>query len=136
MRANLSREQYSELGKLPNIVKVIRKGIDNAPREMELDEVAWSRISDEIKEEIWLYDKEDVREVPSMGWIGRGMRRVAEHDLIIKDLLDILVSEGIIKEKKIKEMKAKITKERQWEKRREFRQLDGDLDDYRSLEEE
>lgn len=135
-RINLSEEEYSDLGELREIIKVVRRGIDEEPREMELREIAWSEIKNKIKEEIWLFDKEeDKKSLPWMGYIGYSLKVVAEQSLVIDGLLDALVSEGILKEEKVKEIKAKNTKDSNWRKRREFYRSPIDLDEYKSLEE-
>lgn len=129
-RILLSEEQYSELGKLPRIVKVIRKGIDNDQREMELIEFAWSKSNNEIKEKIGLYDKKEKRRLPMAVWSNNLMKLVAEQHLMIEGLLTILASDGVLEEGKINEIKKNITEERIWEKRRELNHLNADLDEY------
>lgn len=42
-RILLSEDQYVALGKLKNPIKVIRHGIDEEPRKMDLVETAWSK---------------------------------------------------------------------------------------------
>jgi hypothetical protein len=135
-RVILSDAQYSDLGKIHGSVKVIRRGIDDKPREMELQEIAWSKRNGELKEEIWLSDKKETKSTPPIGWVGNLAFVVAEHDLILEELLNTLVSEGVTSEGKIKEIGDKITRERNWTKRREFNRLrlGTDLDEFLSVE--
>lgn len=133
-RVILSEELYSNLGKLPEYVQVIRRGIDEKPREMELIETHWSKAGDEIKEQIRLYDKEEVPELPVLGWVFGEATEVAIQSLILNGLVDILISNGVLEKEKLDEMKAKITEQKIWDKKREFNRLKIDLDRFASIE--
>ena len=134
-RVILSETQYYKLGKLPKYVKVIRSGIDETPREMSLQEGAWSKSNNEIKEEIRLYDKEKKRRLPVLGWLHNLSSVAAEQSLIIDELLNIIILTGTIKDDQITAMRAKITEERVRDKVREFYYSKIDLDEFQSIEE-
>ena len=135
-RMVMSEKQYAELGKLPNHIEVLRGGIDKEPKEMDLVELAWSKSNNEIKVEIRLFDKEDKASLPCIVWQDNSARLAAEQSLIMDELLEILVSTGILEAEKINEIKSKITRDRVWEKRRELNRLRVDLDEFKSIEEE
>ena len=133
-RIVLTEAQCVELGKLYDVIRVVRSGIDPEPREMILREIAWYKDNGEIKEEIWLFEKEEKEDLPNIS-INNLERLVAGQSLIIDELLNILVSNNILEGKKVNELKAKITDDSVWEKRRELNRISVDLDEFKSLEE-
>ena len=135
-RVVLTEAQYSDLGKLPIFVKVVRNGIDKEPREMKLVEVAWSKNNNEIKEQIGLFDKEDKPKLPWLHLIESSARFTAKQSLIIDELLKALVSKNVLNNSDVDEIKSKITSDNIWEKRRELNNLGIDLDEFESIEDE
>lgn len=128
-RVVLSKKQYTDLGKLPSTVNVIRHGIDDEPRVMELDEIAWSRQGDEINEEICLRDRGD-NEVSLFVSLDNSISLVVKQSIIIDELLNMLVSNHIIDKTQMNEIMAKVTDERIVEKQRELNELKDDLSEY------
>jgi hypothetical protein len=135
-RVVLSEAQYSDIGELPDIVKVIRHGIDETPRDMELYEIAWSNCDNEIKEELLLLDKETKNSLPRQCYVGNSERELARQNLIINDLLDMLIAKDVLKGEQVEELKARSIGKGRWRRIREFYRLSIDLDEYKSLEEE
>jgi hypothetical protein len=133
-RVVLSEVEYAEIGKIQGYAKVTRQGIDNEPREMELAEIAWSKEGDRIKEEVMLEDKTENERIGAGDFFRNFAVLVTKQSLLIDELLNVLESEGILKDEKIKEIKTSITEERIWNKRRELNHSARDLDEFESLE--
>jgi hypothetical protein len=102
-RIILSKEQYSALGKLSETVSVVRQGIDEDPREMEISEIAWSEHGDEINEEILLHDTEGKIVSPFL-MIENSISLIIKQNIIIDELLNLLVSNNIIRTEQINEV--------------------------------
>lgn len=134
-RIVLTEDQYAEIGRFKKYVMVVRKNIDEKPREMNFFEAAWSREGDEIKEQITLFDRKEREKISPFGpWLKNLKILAIKQSLIIEDLSNILVSKGIIDEEKIKEIVTNITEERIRDKDRELNRLPRDLDEFKSLE--
>jgi hypothetical protein len=130
-RVILSESQYATLGKMTKVIDVVRVGIDEQPRKMLLDEVAWHKSDQQIKEEIRLHDYESKNELPLIPWLGGMAELVAKQSLIIDNLLGLLVLKGIIADENVNEIYSTITDECIRERKREYNRIDRkDLDEY------
>lgn len=129
-RLILSTEEYSKIGKLPEIVKVTRFGIDETPIAMELTENAWSRLGDKIKEDISLeeYNKDEIYRSLWAVPLRNSRKLLIEQSIIIDKLLIALVSNGLIDETKMQEIKTGISRERVLEVERSFNYSEADID--------
>jgi hypothetical protein len=128
IRVCLSEEQYANLGKLSNVVKVARRGIDDTPREMDLTELAWSKRGNEISEEILLRDKDN--ELSSFTNLDNSVALVVKQSMIIDELLKLLVSTNVLSQGQITDLMATITDENIKAKERELNRLENDLSEY------
>lgn len=135
VRVVLSEAQYAMLGTFPPFIKVVRGGIDEEPREMEIVEIAWSKSGNEIKEEICLYDKSETPSIPIMGWQFNLARLAARQSIILDGLINHLTTRKIIDEEAIHEIKSNISEGQIWEKQRELNHV-KDLDIFKSIESE
>lgn len=129
-RFTLSKEQYSHLGGLPNVVTVIRRGIDEEPRKMELSEIAWSERGNEIKEQIFLCDKDEDNYPNPLLLLENAVSLTVKQSIIIDELLNALVSNSVISGEQAHEIKANATNERILEGERELNRIKDDLDEY------
>jgi hypothetical protein len=125
----LSKEEYSKIGELPRVIKVIRNGIDVVPKEMKLTEMAWSEYADKIKEEIHFSEMEPGNKLPLVS-LSNLFSLATEQSILIDELLNMLVSNGVIENETVNKMKAKIDDKTVGEKRREFSRLKTDLDEF------
>lgn len=131
-RVILTEPQYVALGTMLDSINVVRVGVDERPRKMRLNEVAWYKKNQEIKEEIQLFDKEDEIKLPSIPWLNGLSELAAKQSLIIDELLNLLVSKGVIDDTGLMGIQSKITDEHVWNKRREFNRISRrDLDEYK-----
>lgn len=126
----LSEEQYADVGKLPGVVKVVRRGrdVDETPREMNLTELAWSKRGNEISEEISFCDKDNI--LSSFTNLDNSVELVVKQSVIMDELLKLLVSANVLSQSQINDMLTKITDEKLTGKERELNQLKNDLSEY------
>jgi hypothetical protein len=129
-RLILSTEEYSKIGKLPEIVKVTRFGIDETPIAMELTENAWSRLGDKIKDDISLeeYNEDEIDRSLWAVNLRNSRKLLIEQSIIIDKLLITLVSNGLIDEIKMQEIKTGISREKVLEVERGFNYSEADID--------
>ena len=131
-RVTLEEPQYAALGSMLDSINVVRVGVDETPRKMRLNEVAWYKKNQEIKEEIQLFDEEDEIKLPPIPWLNGLSELVAKQSLIIDKLLNLLISKDIIDVDDVKDIQLNITDENVWNKRREFNRISRrDLDEYK-----
>jgi hypothetical protein len=126
----LSEAQYADVGKLPDVVKVVRRGndIDETPREMDLTEIAWSKRDNGIHEQILLRDKDNI--LSNFTCLDNSVALVVKQGMIIDELIKMLVSAKIISQRQIDGLMAEITDEKVKERMRDLNQLKNDLNDY------
>jgi hypothetical protein len=125
----LSKDEYSNIGKLPRVIKVIRTGFDDEPNEMQFIEIAWSEFGDKIKEEIHFSEKELGNRLPLVT-LANLYSLATEQKILLDEVLNLLVSNGVIRNEMLNELKTKIDDNIVEEKKRELRHLKKDLDEY------
>jgi hypothetical protein len=108
-RARLDSEQVKRLRSLPPFFSVVRKGINDAPREMRFGRLLWSDHGEYIKHKILLFDRDTRVEEKISGLFDPEMSHlemgVAKTSCLMKNLLETLQSKGVLNEDAIQKIR-------------------------------
>jgi len=132
----ISEEQYAELKKLmlrQGYFPVIRKGISEQSKEMRFGLTHWSKHDNGIKHEIRLvertYDEANKGARTLFDDVFVMEEIVAEHMEYFKNLLDILVTKGVLSSEEVDHI-TKPSADKLFDNRRAYFR-DADIDDYK-----
>jgi hypothetical protein len=113
-RVFLSEEQFDRVKELiEKDITVIRKGINETPKQMYLLPAGWSKDEKGIKFQFRLNESKDEKELSPFRTIWRAVNLIIKQDQIIEQLANLLIQKDIIKKEEFESIKAGIP-ERNW----------------------
>jgi hypothetical protein len=130
-RVLLSESQFDVFKKLiDKDITIIRKGISETPRQMDLALSGWSKDETGIKLQFSLYDsKDDENELSWSRPIWSAVDLIIKQGQIIEQLANLLIQKDIIKKGEFESIKAGIP-ERNWNRKLDLYK-EKDLDDWK-----
>jgi hypothetical protein len=130
-RVELTADEYEKLFAMPKYFPVVRKGIDDEPREMRFGQLLWSQSGDKYRVELYLVEKkhDDTDRIRSFlePQSSNDARRIVYSSIVLDRLIDSLVTKGILSAEEGEKMR-NIDDERQVELEMAKRNRVDDLD--------
>jgi hypothetical protein len=130
-RVELTADEYKKLFAMPRYFSVVRKGIDDQPREMRFGQLLWSLSGDKYRVELYLVEKKYDDTQPGHGFLepqaSNDARRIVYSSILLDRLIDFLVTKGTLSAEEAEKMR-NIDDELQIEREMAKRNRVGDLD--------
>jgi hypothetical protein len=137
-RVELTADEYEKLFAMPKYFPVVRKGIDDEPREMRFGQTLWSQSGDKYRVELYLVEKKHDEKDHGHGLFepqfSNDARRIAYSAILLDRLIHSLVTKGIMSDEESRTLKDVSDEEirRETEKRNRVDDLDKWLDNEES----
>jgi hypothetical protein len=137
-RVELTPDEYERLLLLPKYFSVVRRGIEDEPREMRFGRYLWSKSEDKYKVQLYLVEKrfDDTRS--GHGFLepqsSNDADSIVYSAILLDRLMDSLIHKGVLSAQECEKLK-NIDDELQMERERAKRNRVDDLDEWLDKEE-
>ncbi len=99
-RVELTADEYEKLFAMPTFFSVVRKGIDDQPREMRFGQLLWSQSGDKYRVQLYMVEKTHDGSQPSHSFLepqaSNDARRIVYSSILLDRLIDSLVTKAIL----------------------------------------
>jgi hypothetical protein len=136
-RVQLSAEEYKRLFELPTYFSVVRKGIDDEPREMRFGQCLWSESDDKYKIQLYLVEKrlDDSKRGLGHSFLepqsSNDAGRIVRSAILLDRLIDSLIHKGVLsaeESEKLRQIDDELQVDLEMAKRNRVSDLDKWLD--------
>lgn len=99
-RVELTADEYEKLFEMPTYFSVVRKGIDDKPREMRFGRPLWSQSGGKYRVQLYLIEKKYDDNQPRHGLFepqaSNDARRIVHSAILLDRLIDSLVAKSVL----------------------------------------